>query len=199
MKSLALASTRAPTAAPPDVALGRFRSPEQLLAGVAEVIGVAVREDVRMVLVGAFAMQCYGVGRLTADLAFAASGPLRGLASTEPLPFGGVRTATSGGVRVDVIVRDDDFRSLYDDLVAAAPLVPALGTRVATPEHLTASKMAAGRGKHALDLKLLLVRDGLVDVVRTRAIIREHLGPYAAKMLDRLADEVARERHLGGW
>jgi hypothetical protein len=142
-------------------------------------------------------MQHYGSDRLTGDLDFAAADVLRSLPVIRPLTFGGVQTTTPGGVPVDLIVRDDDYQSLYEEIVSISPMVPELGVRVVPPTHLAATKMAAGRDKDTLDLKFLLAEDGLVDLQRARAVIRRHLGPYAAQEFDRVVDEVAWEKHRG--
>ncbi len=175
----------------------RFLSPEVLLAGVAEVAALAKREDVRVVLVGGLAMQHYGSDRLTGDLDFAAASALRSLAVLRPLSFGGVQATTPSGVPVDIIVRDDDYRALYEEVVAISPLVRALGVRVVRPEHLVAMKMAAARDKDVLDMKFLLGVKGLVDGAKARTIVRRHLGPYAAQEFDRVVDAVAWETQTG--
>jgi hypothetical protein len=82
-------------------------------------------------------------------------------------------------------------------VVALSPLVRELGVRVARPEHLVALKMAAARDKDVLDMKFLLGVEGLVDGGKARAIVRRHLGPYAAQEFDRVVDEVAWERQTG--
>jgi hypothetical protein len=175
----------------------KFLSPEVLLAGVAEVASLAKQERIRVVLVGGLAMQHYGSDRLTGDLDFAAAEALRSLAVIRPLTFGGVQATTPGGVPVEIIVRDDDYQALYEEVVALSPLVRELGVRVARPEHLVALKMAAARDKDVLDMKFLLGVEGLVDGGKARAIVRRHLGPYAAQEFDRVVDEVAWERQTG--
>lgn len=188
-----------PAAAPPYVGYNatRFLSPQQLLAGVAEVLHLAREEGVEVVLVGGLAMQLYGSDRLTGDLDFAAEAPLDALAPIRELTFGGVQTTTPSGVPVDFIVRDDDYRQLYREAMNVSPVAAAFGVRVVPPNYLVAMKMAAGRDKDTLDLKFLLAQDGLVDAAATRAIVRRHLGPYAAQEFDRIADEVAWEKQRG--
>jgi hypothetical protein len=175
----------------------RFLSPQQLLAGVAEVLALARMEGIEVVLVGGLAMQLYGSDRLTGDLDFAADATLDALPSLRQLTFGGVQTTTPSGVPVDFIVRNDDYRTLYREAMNVSPMASAFGVRVVPPSYLVAMKMAAGRDKDTLDLKFLLSQDGLVDAVATRAIVRRHLGPYAAQEFDRIADEVAWEKQRG--
>lgn len=174
-------------------AMPKFLAPEELLAGVAEVAKIADREKVRIVLIGGLAMQHYGSDRLTGDLDFAASDVLDGLPSSGSLTFGGMQSTTSNGVPVDIIVRDDDSQSLYEEVVSTAPMVRRMGVRVATPEHLVAMKLQASRTKDESDLKFLLA-SGVVDTKKARALIRKHLGSFAAEELDRVVDEVAWEK-----
>ena len=199
-KRPARGALNAPAApAPPYVGYNasRFLSPEQLLAGVAEVIALAREEGVEVVLVGGLAMQLYGSDRLTGDLDFAAGATLDALPPIRELTFGGVQTTTPSGVPVDFIVRNDDYRLLYQEAMNVSPLATAFGVRVVPPNYLVAMKMAAGRDKDTLDLKFLLAQDGLVDEVATRAIVRRHLGPYAAQEFDRITDEVAWQKQRG--
>lgn len=167
------------------------------MAGVDEVTALAAEEGVAIVLVGGLAMQFYGSDRLTGDLDFAVDGHIRSLPALRTLSFGGVQSTTSKGVPVDFILRDDDFRPLYEAALNASPVVPRFGCRVVPPAYLVAMKMAAGRGKDVLDLKFLLAQEGLVDLATTRVVVRRYLGPYAAKELDRLVDEVAWEKSRG--
>lgn len=167
------------------------------MAGVEEVAALAAEEGVSLVLVGGLAMQLYGSDRLTGDLDFAADAPIRSLPALRALSFGGVQSATSKGVPVDIILRDDDFRPLYEAALNASPVVPRFGCRVVPPAYLVAMKMAAGRGKDVLDLKFLLAQEGLVDLASTRVVVRRYLGPYAVKELDRIVDEVAWEQQRG--
>lgn len=177
----------------------RLLSPDQLYAGVAEVASLAAAEGVKVVLVGGLAMQMYGSDRLTGDIDFASNGFVSLMPGRRLFTFGGVQTVTPGGIPVDFIVRDDDYRDLYEEAVLASPVVCSLGVRVVPAEYLAAMKMAAGRDKDMLDLKFLLAQDGLLDLADTRTIIRRHLGPYAAQEFDRVADKVAWEKQRGEW
>lgn len=177
----------------------RLLSPEVLYAGVAEVANLAAAEGVKVVLVGGLAMQMYGSDRLTGDIDFASNGFVSSLPRRRLLTFGGVQTVTPSGIPVDFIVRDDDYRELYEEAVFASPVARSLGVRVVPAKYLAAMKMAAGRDKDMLDLKFLLAQTGLLDLAETRAIIRRFLGPYAAQEFDRVVDEVAWEKHRGEW
>lgn len=52
--------------------------------------------------------------------------------------------------------------------------------------YLVALKLAADRSQDLADLEQLLAQ-GTVDYRRARAIVAQHLGPYAAQRLDKLA------------
>ncbi len=176
--------------------LHRFLSPDEIQSGIAEVVDVATREGIDIVLVGGVAMQVYGSNRLTGNIDFAATKVLS-LPSLRVLPFGGIATETPSGIPVHVIVRNDDYRTLFRDVLARSPLLRERGVRVASPEHLVALAMAAYRSIATIDLKSLLAREGVVDITRARTIVRKFLGPYAVLCLDRYCDEIAFEKATG--
>ncbi|MBI2571376.1 MAG: hypothetical protein HYV63_30585 [Candidatus Schekmanbacteria bacterium] len=171
----------------------RFLDPAQLHAAVAEVGAIAAREGVRVALIGGLALQYFGSDRLTGDVDFAAEAMLEGLPRGTPLSFGGVQTTAPSGVPAALIVRDDDYEELYNEAIAGAVHVQELPVPLVRPEYLAAMKMAAARDRDTLDLEFLL-RAGVVDVSRARQIIYRHLGPYAARELDRIVDEVEWKR-----
>jgi hypothetical protein len=175
----------------------RFLAPELLIAGVSEIVAIAARARVTVLLVGGLAMQHYGSDRLTGDLDFAARKVPKVLPMLGTLSFGGVQTSTACGVPVNFIVRGDDYADLYQEAILASPVVTELGVRVVLPEYLAAMKMAAGRDKDFLDLKFLLSQEGLVDAAKARVIVRKHLGPYAAREFDSLVDEAAWQKSRG--
>ena len=172
----------------------RLLDPVTLENAAAEVGAVAEREGVRVALIGGLALQRYGSDRLTGDIDFAADAVLAGLPGGPALSFGGVQTRTPSGVPVDLIVREDDYRALYEEAIAQAVRVPGLPVPLATAEHLAAMKMAAARDRDELDLQFLL-RARAVDVARARQIIYRHLGPFAAQEFDRVVEEVEWKRH----
>jgi hypothetical protein len=165
-----------------------FLSPEALERAVSEVLDRASRSTgpVRAALVGGFALQLLGSDRLTGDVDVVADGPIEGLAPGKALSFGGYESETREGVPVDVIVRNDEFRGLYEEALSAAEMKDGLS--VVRPEYLVAMKMVAGRDRDALDLRFLLTHPH-VDPGRTKDIVRRHLGPYAARELDVLRAE----------
>lgn len=162
----------------------RFLDPAVLDAAVLEVAEVAQRAGVHLALVGGYAMQLYGSPRLTGDLDFAADSAPAKYHGMPTLSFGGIRTRTSTDVPVDIITREDDFASLYEEAVQTAQVIEGVPVPVVLPEYLAAMKMVAGRsGKDDADLEYL-IRSGVVDLEKARGVIKRFLGAYAKKEFD---------------
>ncbi|MBI4956034.1 MAG: hypothetical protein HY908_28700 [Myxococcales bacterium] len=169
-------------------------SPELLDAAAGFVIEAARREGVRAAVIGGLAMQAHGSDRLTADVDIAADALIASLPRGKALSFGGEETSAPNGIPVDVVVRTDDYAALYAEAIAEATTLrglPVVGT-----EHLVAMKLAAGRPKHIADLEVLVLREA-TDLVRAEAIVRKHLGPYAARELRAFAEEARWRRDRG--
>jgi hypothetical protein len=166
----------------------RLPSTDELLAAVGHI---ADRGDAT--IAGGLAMQLWGSPRLTGDLDVVADEPL-GYAG-EPLSFGGVRT-TESGIKLDVIVRNDEWRDLYVEAIDHAVDMDGVPLPVVTPEYLVAMKMVAGRGKDEEDVKYLVTMTDF-DQPRTEAVVRRHLGAYAVKELRAIVDEAKWRRSRG--
>lgn len=175
----------------------RFLDPKQLELAVREVSALARQEGIRIALIGGFALQYYGSDRLTGGVDFAAERMLAGLPGGKALSFGGVQTQTSSGIPVDLVVREDDYRALYEEAISKAVTVEELGVPLVLPEYLAAMKMAAARDRDSLDLEFL-VRARVFEPPKARQVIYRHLGPYAAQEFDRIVDEVEWKRHRDG-
>jgi len=134
--------------------------------------------------------------RLTKNIDFAANRLLDGLAAQSSLNFGGIKATTASGVPVDLVVRDDKYRALYEAAVEHATRVEGVPVSVVSGEYLIAMMMVAGRPKDDADLELLIAEGG-VDLERAKAVVSEHLGPYALDELERYNDEVAWRRSRG--
>jgi hypothetical protein len=172
----------------------RLPSYDELLDAAAEVAEAAAAGRESVALAGGLAMQVWGSPRLTADLDVVAQ---TGLGySGESLSFGGVRSLI-GHVPVDVIVRADEYRSLYEAALRDAVSVddvPAI--LVIEPEYLVAMKMVAGRPKDESDVRYLVLLDDF-DGSRAEAIVREYLGPYAVREYRSLVAEAKWRRERG--
>jgi hypothetical protein len=168
----------------------KFLDPRAIEETIVEIAEIAARERADVVLVGGVAMEIYGSDRMTKDVDFASLTMLEGVKIVKPLSFGGYAAkSTATGHPVDIIVRSDEYSSLYAEAIDHA-VDAGLPVRVVSPEYLAATKMAAGRDKDEMDLKTL-IRLGVIDVAKTRSIVKSHLGEYAARELDSLCDEVA--------
>jgi hypothetical protein len=174
----------------------RFLDAEEIDRGIGEVAQLAAAQGVHVALIGGAALQLLGSDRLTKDIAFAADRLIEGLSAQGSLEFGGVKATTSSGVPVDLVVRDDKYRALYEAAVDRATRIEGVPVFVVGAEYLIAMKMVAGRPKDDADLEFLIA-DGGVDLERARAVVSEHLGPYAVDELERYCDEVAWRRSRG--
>jgi predicted HAD superfamily Cof-like phosphohydrolase len=165
----------------------KMASPDELVEAGIEVAALAKKASVRAALIGGAALQMYGSTRLTVDLDVAAEDKI-GLPRGKVLSFGGEQTCVtleSGVVvPVDLVVRRDEFRTLYEDAIAYATRMPESPLLVARPEHLAAMKMVAGRPKDDLDFAFL-VSSGVLDEKKARRLIKRLLGAYAAIEFDR--------------
>lgn len=165
----------------------KFLDPKAMEEAISEIAEMARYEEIKVVLIGGAAMELYGSDRMTKDVDFASRENLSHLTIVKSLSFGGYAGRSRSGHPVDVIVRCDEYAPLYaeaiDCSVNAGLPVPVVG-----PEYLAVLKMAAGRDKDELDLRTL-IRLGVLDLSRTRRIVKSHLGEYAARSLDSLCEE----------
>lgn len=168
------------------------RSPEvHALASVPELMAAArYVYDVsgKGVVVGGLAMQMYGSQRLTGDLDVVFT---KADASRLPLPrgrrlsFGGFSSLAPNGVIVDVIVRDDDFRRLYEK-VASSGWRMRSGVPCVKVPYLAAMKLASGRPKDDEDLKTLVLLHPR-EIPAMRKVVFEQLGgAFAAREFDQM-------------
>jgi len=169
----------------------RLPSYDELMDAAAAVAQAANGGDVA--LAGGLAMQVWGSRRLTGDLDVVANSDL---GYTGPmLSFGGVRTQEHE-IDLDVIVRDDEWRGLYEEALTEAVEVSGVPMPVIAPEYLAAMKMVAGRSKDEGDVRYLVLM-GDFDRKKAEAIVRRHLGPYAVKEFRAVIDEAAWRKSRG--
>lgn len=156
----------------------RFLAPEVLETAARAISSEAKSQDIKVALLGGFAMQYYGSPRLTGDVDFVSSDRLSGsdiLKRVKRLSVGGDRFLAIGEVPSDVVFREDEYALLYEEALASSADT-GMGFRVVTPEYLAAMKMAARRAKDELDLLWLLSQPGLVDINKARSIVHKHVG-----------------------
>lgn len=152
----------------------KFPDASKLLATAQAVAEKAKGSGVRAAVVGGYAMQVYGSDRLTTGVDFAADGKL---------------SVGRTSVEVKWIIRTDDYRALYAEVVERSKLT-RLAFRVVLPEYLAAMKLAAGRDKDQDDLIWLLRQPNLVDRKAAREIVHRLVGgQFAAESFDAVARE----------
>ena len=164
----------------------RFLTTPEIVA-TAVVLSMEAREKgARAVLIGGAAMSFYGSPRMTTDVDFAATAPIRRgtpIAPTKGNVIG--KSFVEEGVTVDWLVRKDDFKALFEDAIRNAVDVEG-AYRVVKPEHLVVLKLQANRPKDREDGIWLLVQERLVDRSRARQLTHKFLGgQFAAERFDR--------------
>jgi hypothetical protein len=177
-------------------------SPERLDEATAQLTELAEKAGVKIALCGGLAMQSYGSERLTKDVDLVA--PNVAWASSLPvvrqLTFGGVQMTAPNGVPVNLIVRVDEFRGLYDSALQNGVSREGVACLVIAPEHLAAMKLAARRPRDTLDLHWLISSKS-IDVEATRNLVHRYLGgQFAAQEFEREVElalfEAEREKRL---
>jgi len=181
----------------------KFLAPEVLEETSRRMIELLRNEGIRAAVAGGFAMQVYGSPRLTGDVDFLAEAlpaSAEPLTSIRSLVFGGQRYVAPDGVEIDLIVRADHQKALYEAALDLS-VVTEDGLPLLAPEYLAVIKFAAGRPKDEDDLLWLLQAEGLVDREKALSIAEEHLGGgFARDSLKSFMDEAdwRRERERRG-
>lgn len=192
----------------------RFLDADAIDRGLAEMCQ-AFQPCGRIALVGGAALQLYGSERLTVDIDLITDSTEVEILETPEikvtgkLAFGGVQGVTASGVPVDLIVRDDDYRDLYEYALEIAKPMEGVPIPVVPAECIVAMKLVADRPLHQgvpgsirsilrrtkdlADLEFLILDSGL-DYTKARAIVRQYPGRYAADELDRYRDSITWER-----
>lgn len=133
---------------------------------------VAGENGITCALAGGIAMHIYGFTRATTDVDMVAQRALP-LTSHGALNFGGESYRVKVGKRmvpVDVIVRNDELKKIYETALAGA-LETDSNLKIISAEWLAVMKHFAARAKDKLDLIWLLQQEGLVD----RKLIEKNL------------------------
>ena len=133
---------------------------------------IADRNGIDCALAGGIAMHIYGFTRATTDVDLIAQKVLP-LKSHGELNIGGESYRVKVGKRtvtVDVIVRNDELKKLYETALAGA-LETDSDVKIISAEWMVVMKHFAARAKDKLDLIWLLQQDGLVD----RKVIEKNL------------------------
>lgn len=171
----------------------RFIDPAQIDEVLRLMKGVAGEKGVSFALVGGVAMQAYGSDRLTLDVDFVGSetlGPQKVFEIVRPLTFGGLSYKAPNGVGVDLIVRNDAYRALYEEALRNATSTPD-GTPVVRAEYLAVLKFVSARDKDLLDLSYLLTAPSVLDREKAKDIVFRLLGgQFAVDVWNKTADQL---------
>ena len=125
---------------------------------------VAGENGIACALAGGIAMHIYGFTRATTDVDILAQSILP-LKSHGELNFGGESYRVKVGKRtvtVDVIVRNDELKKIYETALAGA-LETDSDLKIISAEWMVVIKHFAARAKDKLDLIWLLQQSGLVN------------------------------------
>lgn len=173
-----------------------FLNPKDITTAITEMETLA--GSYRFVVGGGVAMQCYESQRFTRDVDFimSASAPRpKGIKVLKQLTFGGICGLTPRKIPVDVIMRTDDFKALYEHAIGKAKKCDD-GFYIVTPEHLAIMKMVAGRKKDELDLNFLVTRK-FFNTEKARKYAMRFLGAYGAKEFDSIVAEAKWRQERG--
>lgn len=155
-------------------------------------------------LIGGVALSLYGIERYTKDVNFAVTQTQISKAQEilsdhdmKPLRLGGISVKTESGLRVDLIDHRFEYRRLYETAIGHAhrhgPMarIQTVRVPVVSLPYLVAMKLIADRPQDEADLQRLF-RQAELDYAEARTIVFEHVGPYAARRLDKLARAAGR-------
>lgn len=158
------------------VSKDKFITPEQINAMLRVVRLWSDSHGAVALLVGGVAMQAFGSPRLTKDVDFVVPFvPDLGLTRLGPINFGGEAFIAPDGGKVDFVVRNDEYKELYDHALEN-PSMTSDGIQIVSPEHLATMKLAAREPKHILDLQWLLNQPGLVDRKKAQNLVYRFVG-----------------------
>lgn len=142
---------------------------------------LAKENDCRIALCGGLALHVYGFTRATKDIDLLADKLLPGK-QIRKLNFGGAAYGIKVGdvtIEVDVIIRNDEIKEIYELALNDAKVIKDIGIRVITPEYLVLLKYLAGRGKDQIDLMWMLRENDLVDRAKIVKIIKKQMGKHS--------------------
>ncbi len=166
----------------------RLLSSAEITAGIAEVAQLA--KGNRIMLVGGVALHQYGSDRLTSDIDIVAEHSIQTFPAIKSLSFGGYTSETPSGVPVDVILRNDEYKKVFDEALLYARKLPGVPVSVVSLEYAVVMKMIAHRPKDMADLAEIFTMDAL-DIQKARGLVRRHLGSYAINDFDSMVREAA--------
>jgi hypothetical protein len=176
---------------------GKFITPAQIDWAIDLMKSISEQAGITTMVIGGVAMQAYGSPRLTKDIDFVVDQAFEKpevLSVLGPINFGGMAYIAADGAKIDAILRNDEYKPLYDEalahLVFTEDEIP-----IVTPDYLAAMEFAANEPKHMLDLQWLVKQPGLLDLAKVRNLIYRHVGAkFGTQTFERLVDQVELER-----
>lgn len=175
-----------------------FVDPKQIQESIDLIRAMAREQGFRAVLIGGVALQIYGSPKFTKDVDFAVDelpSELKPLRKLNKISFGGERYASPSGAKIDLIARDDEYRSLYEDAILHAIESPS-GAAIVTPEYLAVMKLASGREHDILALKWMVRQRDLVNIKKARSIAYRYLGRFGQDRFDDIIDHAQVELEI---
>jgi hypothetical protein len=150
--------------------------------------------DIRFALVGGVALQAFGYPEGTKDVDFIVTDLPKELYPLEeglPLDIGGSSYFVNKTIEVDLIVRRDGYKTLYEEALDHA--VDQAGLPIITLEYLAALKYLAGRPKDLNAVRWILSGPGRVNSVWIGMLLEQHLGQYARESWTRFSMPYRKE------
>lgn len=164
---------------PEDSPEGHLLSPKEIDQTVGDLIEAAsLQSSMKFAIAGDVALQAFGYPMPTDDvdaLADRTFGDQPYFEFYMPLSFGGkVYVSRQNEVKLDIIVRDDAYKPLYEE--ALEHRIEYGGVPILSPEYMGVVKFSAKRPKDLTALAWLLGVPGLVDSEKAGAIVHRTLG-----------------------
>lgn len=167
----------------------RFLSVDEINWAIIATLEAGSRHsDFRIAILGGVAMQIYGYSKRTTDVDFVVNETLEGRSPfriDKPLGFGGLAYTLEGGIPVDLIVRDDEYKLLYHEALDRA--IEQAGVPVVTSEYLAAIKFIANRDKDIEAVRWLLKDPGKINSIAVGDILRRTCGQFAQEQWTKLS------------
>lgn len=167
----------------------RLLTPGEIDDGISAFLTTAARNlDIGFALIGGVALQAYGYPRGTTDVDFILTDlpkEIEPLEAVDVLHIGGASYLALHSITIDLIVRQDGYKALYQEALKKA--VDQAGLPVVTLEYLAAMKFLAARDKDLDAVRWILSEPGRVNSIGIYDLIGRHIGQYAKEAWLRFA------------
>jgi hypothetical protein len=173
----------------------RFLTRQEIDDGIsAFLLTASSNPDLRFALVGGVALQAFGYPKGTKDVDFIITDlptELYPLERGGPLDIGGASYFVNKTIEIDLIVRRDSYKALYEEALGQA--VDQAGLPIITLEYLAAVKFLASRQKDLDAVRWILSEPGRVNSVWIGMLLERHLGQYAGESWTRFSMPYLKE------